>query len=192
MDGTLVKHGDGTYELDWNSMEVWQFNSNGNLVSDTDRSKNVVTYAYNGGNNLTTITDTQGRTTSFTRTGGYVTTMTDNAGSRSFGYAYDASNRLKTYTDASLRARKCPVRERGDAGASLDPARGGARRPHGGVVHRDAWRRHVGASDSGDAHVSLGHPAIRSRDHQLRSSRTSPVATPAMRLEPLPHSPSVS
>jgi YD repeat-containing protein len=94
MDNTLVKNGDGTYTLtDHASQEALHFNSSGLLTSDVDRAGNTISYTYTQnptcGAELTSITDTQGRTTSlaYDSTLCVVSSITDPAGRVStYGY----------------------------------------------------------------------------------------------------------
>lgn len=95
----LVGNGDGTYTLTFNaSAETYTFSSGGMLTADRDRNGNAIAYAYNANNTLASITDTQGRVTTFGYTGGNITSMTDSAG-RTYQYGYDGAGNLTSYID---------------------------------------------------------------------------------------------
>jgi YD repeat-containing protein len=65
LDATLVLNGNGTYTMTFHADESrYNFTSNGKLTSEADRNGNQITFAYTG-TTLNSITDTQGRTTSF-------------------------------------------------------------------------------------------------------------------------------
>ncbi|MDP9372012.1 MAG: DNRLRE domain-containing protein [Chloroflexota bacterium] len=104
---TLVQSGDGGYTLTFHhSGERYHFDGAGFLLAHADRNGNRLTFAYhynppgsvpNG--TLDSITDTQGRVTTFGyNASGYITAMTDPAG-RQYQYGYDANNDLVSYTD---------------------------------------------------------------------------------------------
>ncbi|MGH2441669.1 MAG: RHS repeat domain-containing protein [Chloroflexota bacterium] len=110
IDATLVQNGDNTYTLtDHATQEALHFDSNGTLLSDTDRSGNSLTYSYELINNQQVtyqITDTQGRQTTFYYGGPpagpeVVTSIVDPA-RRTFRYGYDSSfTHLTSYSDPS-------------------------------------------------------------------------------------------
>ncbi len=74
---TLVKNADGTYVISETNGRKGNFDVTGKIVSRADRNGNTFTFAYAGGN-LTSVTDSLGRTTTF---------------------SYDSSNKLSTITD---------------------------------------------------------------------------------------------
>lgn len=98
LDATLTNLG-GSYTLAFNTTsEKLSFNSSGVLLSDADRNGNTITYNRTAGQ-LTSITDSPGRTTSFTYNGsGQLTKITDMA-NRTYQYSYDASGNLASFTD---------------------------------------------------------------------------------------------
>ena len=103
IDATLSESSSVIYTLTFHaSGEVDTFDAGGYLQSQTDRAGNTLTFTYSGSTGpeqLTSITDTQGRTTSVTyNTAGYLSQITDPAG-RTYTYGYDSSNRLTSYTD---------------------------------------------------------------------------------------------
>jgi RHS repeat-associated protein len=91
IDATLEKQGDNTYLLKWHSKEQWKFDTAGKLQWMEDKNDNRITLNYVGGL-LTTITDTQGRTTTFTYAGTgpdqRIELVRDEAGGRNHDYAY--------------------------------------------------------------------------------------------------------
>src|SRR5258708_2242455 len=98
---TLTKvSSDGAYHLDFHkNQETYEFDSSGHFIDDEDKNGKHITYNYTNGQ-MTSITDTQGRTTTFTyNSGGHLTTITDPSG-RKVLYTYDASGNLATSTDA--------------------------------------------------------------------------------------------
>lgn len=110
LDATLVRNGDHTYTLTFNStQEKYKFSSDGlSFLYDTDRNGNQIAFAYNLSGSLASITDTQGRVTTFSyvaATGcsaptsdGFISQMTDPSG-RAFKYSYDSNCNLTTITD---------------------------------------------------------------------------------------------
>jgi len=100
IDATLTKPG-STYTLTFQkSGEKYNFSSGGFLTSDVDKNGNQISFAYNGNNNLVSITDTQGRVTTFAYTAQpfKVSSMTDSSG-RVYSYGYDGSSYVTSYTD---------------------------------------------------------------------------------------------
>ncbi|MDP9421078.1 MAG: DNRLRE domain-containing protein [Actinomycetota bacterium] len=106
---TMVKNPDGTYTLTSHGDSTrTTFSSSGYVKDFTDRNGNSVTFNYtydalSGESFMTSMTDTQGRVTTFERAGEYeVTKMTDSAGRvHQYGYTDDSfgNPRLSTYTD---------------------------------------------------------------------------------------------
>lgn len=97
MDNTLVKNGDGSYTLtDDTSQEAFHFNSNGLLTSDVDRVGNTISYGYTQdptcGAELTSITDTQNRTTSLTYNSNCVVTLISDPAGHTYQYGYTTAN----------------------------------------------------------------------------------------------------
>jgi RHS repeat-associated protein len=99
LDATLTKNPDGTYTLTAHGDSVSQnFDANGRLTSVVDANGNRVSFAYtansSSGNGyvLSSITDSQGRTTSFLYdSSAHLTQITDPAG-RLYKYAYSSSS----------------------------------------------------------------------------------------------------
>jgi len=118
LDATLVRNGDLTYTLSFNaSQEKYNFSTDGlSLLSDVDRNGNRISFAYNASGSLASMTDTQGRVTTFgyvaapagctaPTTSGFVNSMTDPAG-RKYQYAYDPNCNLTTLTDAANKVTR--------------------------------------------------------------------------------------
>lgn len=85
------------------------FNATGILTKALDRNANQISYAYNGAGDLATTTDTQGRTITYTysATTGRLTTIADNAGSRTVSLNYGTTGcvcALMSETDAAGKA----------------------------------------------------------------------------------------
>ena len=101
LNATLTKQSsDGAYHLDFHkNQETYEFDSSGRFIDDEDKNNKQITYNYTNGQ-MTSITDTQSRTTTFTyNSQGQLTTITDPSG-RKVLYTYDASGNLATSTDA--------------------------------------------------------------------------------------------
>jgi RHS repeat-associated protein len=95
---SLIKLGDGSYQLTRRDQVVYHFDSTGTLLSETDRNGNHLTFAYTSGR-LTTITDTVGRTVTLGYDGSGRLTSLSAPLSRTVTYAYDGSGRLASVTD---------------------------------------------------------------------------------------------
>lgn len=113
VDATLVRNGDLSYTLTFNlTQEKYNFSSDGlSFLSDVDKNGNRITFAYNASGSLASMTDTQGRVTTFgyvaapagctaPTTSGFVNAMTDPSG-RTYQYGYDSNCNLITVTDAA-------------------------------------------------------------------------------------------
>jgi RHS repeat-associated protein len=111
LDATLVKNGDGSYTLSFHqSAEVQIFGGDGNLVYDTDRNGNRLTFAYPDGRRVMTITATAGAAPANTATiayggpGGRVSSIAQTADgvTRTVFYSYDPNGiTLNSVTDAN-------------------------------------------------------------------------------------------
>ncbi|MDP9387296.1 MAG: DNRLRE domain-containing protein, partial [Actinomycetota bacterium] len=110
---TLTRHQSG---------EVFKFGTvpnagwtgRGFLSEIADRNGNKITLAYNTNHEVTSLTDTQGRSLSFGWTSGLLTSITDWTG-RTWSYGYDGSD-LVTYTDPDGKV----TNYRYDAGGRLN------------------------------------------------------------------------
>ncbi len=76
---------------------TYVFNSSGQLTSESDRNGNTTTFTYSSGQ-LATMTDASGRTLTFTWTGSNITKITD-PNSQSVTYTYDGSGNLASVTN---------------------------------------------------------------------------------------------
>ena len=104
IDAKLVREADESYLLQFDKSGVrYLFTKNGLLTSVKDQHNNTISLTYRELDSptpkLDTITDSQGRRVSFAHNGRFITGMTDQAGGRSYGYGYDAEDRLTGYTD---------------------------------------------------------------------------------------------
>jgi RHS repeat-associated protein len=72
--------------------------TSGKLSSITDTQGRTHTYTYAGSGRLDKITDSSGRYVDYNQTGSLLTSAVDGAG-KTTSYAYDANNRLQTLTD---------------------------------------------------------------------------------------------
>jgi RHS repeat-associated protein len=100
----LVKNGDGTYTLTYRKNgEKYLFNANGLLTQNKDRNDMAISVTYANSavkdTQVSSITDTQGRSLTYTYTSGRLTRITDST-SRQWDYGYDSTNTyLTSYTD---------------------------------------------------------------------------------------------
>lgn len=102
---TLVRNADTTFALTFHdSGERWLFNASGARTQVVDRNNNTISFAYGGpGGRVSTITDSQGRVTTFAyNADNLVASVTDPA-SRVHLYGYDGAKNLITYTDPALK-----------------------------------------------------------------------------------------
>jgi RHS repeat-associated protein len=102
---SIVKNTDGTFTRTLKEGTKTIFNTQGLQVAVTDRNSNTTTYVCNRQDNLTTITDPAGQTTTLTYTGGLLSTVTDPAG-RVTQFSHDGQGNLTgiTYADGSQAA----------------------------------------------------------------------------------------
>jgi len=98
VDAALVKQGDGSYVLTFDQTGSQQdFSSTGTLIAYKDKNGNTIAFNWSSGQ-LASITDSFGRTTSFTYNGsGQLTTITDPQ-NRTYQYSY-TSGKLTSFTD---------------------------------------------------------------------------------------------
>ena len=92
----LVKNGDGSYSITYPDGTVKKFNSQGQLISITDRNSNAITFAYSG-QELTTVIDTLGRPITYSYSSGRLMDVTDYLG-RTVTYTYDTTGNLTSVT----------------------------------------------------------------------------------------------
>jgi RHS repeat-associated protein len=125
LDAMLTTNADGSYTLTYNqSSEKYNFTAGGALISDVDRNGNKIVFAYDTSKRLASITDTQGRITTFSyanaANSNLITTIADPA-SRNFRYAYDTNSNLTAYTDPNLGVTKYGYDAVGDLTQVIDP-----------------------------------------------------------------------
>jgi len=112
VDADLIHNGDGTWTVSYHSTGgKLNFTSNGlYMTSDVDRNGDTISFAYNASGSLASMTDTQGRVTTFSyvngsytgcappTSSGFVSKITDPS-SRTYQFTYDTNCDLTTYTD---------------------------------------------------------------------------------------------
>jgi RHS repeat-associated protein len=98
---TLAPVSGGGWTLTFNqSGEVYTFSAAGNEIKDATANGEAINYSYNSNGTLNTITDTQGRVTTFSNyTGTDVGKITDPSG-RTIQYSYNSSGQLTGVTQA--------------------------------------------------------------------------------------------
>ncbi len=102
LNATLVANNDGTYTLTYHRTgEQLLFGTNSHLAADKDKNGNTISYSYNSTHDLLSITDTQGRVTTFTHNNAY-------------GSGNDPSGQLTSFTDPSGRLIQYGYNERGN------------------------------------------------------------------------------
>jgi RHS repeat-associated protein len=101
--GQVVKNADNSYTLTFKDGRVHQFNTNGKLVSFSDRYGNTITLTLNASGNPTTITDASGRTITFTYDSyTKIATMSDSLGTiATYVHAFMGRLTSVTYADGS-------------------------------------------------------------------------------------------
>jgi RHS repeat-associated protein len=101
VNADLVHNADGTWSLTYHaSSEKLTFTSGGYLIKDVDRNGVGLSLSYDTSNRLTSLTDANGRVTTFTYNSFGITKMTDPVG-RSVNVTYYSSGGLHTITDAT-------------------------------------------------------------------------------------------
>lgn len=93
----LVDNGDGTFHLDERFGEQMVFDKNNRITTYTDVDGNTMTFTYTN-DNLSKVQDAFGRSLTQNYTDGRISLVIDSAG-RSVSYGYDAKGNLITYTD---------------------------------------------------------------------------------------------
>lgn len=98
----LIKNANNTYTLETVNKAKMDFDTTGKIATYTHTNGVQVKYAYSG-NDLTSVTNSLGRSLTFTNTSGRITRVAD--GTRNVNYAYDtATGNLISFTDATLKA----------------------------------------------------------------------------------------
>ncbi len=96
---TLVQNQNGTCSITNKAQTVYNFASNGQLISIVDKNGNTVSLVYTG-SNLTSVVGSSGRTLSFSYdSSNRITSITDPLG-RTVSYTYDVNGNLASNTDA--------------------------------------------------------------------------------------------
>ncbi|MFL5692144.1 MAG: hypothetical protein ACJ795_10085, partial [Ktedonobacteraceae bacterium] len=107
LNATLVKNADGTYTLTFHrSGEKLTFGTNSHLASDKDQNGNTISYSYNSTHDLLSLTDSQGRVTTFTHNSAY-------------GSSSDPSGQITSLTDPAGRTVQYHYGERGNLASTL-------------------------------------------------------------------------
>ncbi|TLY13392.1 MAG: RHS repeat protein, partial [Thaumarchaeota archaeon] len=104
LDFKLVNNGNG-YTLYTSDGTICQFDSSKKLTSITDRTgNNVISFAYGANNYVSQVTDTLGRTVTFSYTNNQLTSITSGGRTWTYGYSVndlvsvtDPLNRVTTY-----------------------------------------------------------------------------------------------
>ena len=97
----LTRNADTSYSHESVNKAKLNFDTAGKATSYVHPSGVQVSFTYSG-NDLTQVKNSLGRTLTLTTTSGRVTNVSD--GTRSVGYAYDASGNLATFTDSTAKA----------------------------------------------------------------------------------------
>ncbi len=97
---TLVHNGDGSWTFVRRHKDTFSFNSSGRLTQEQDLNGYVTALAYDGSDQLTTVTDPAGRKLTFAYSGNHVSSVTDPLG-RVVTYAYDGEGNLTDVTDVN-------------------------------------------------------------------------------------------
>ena len=99
VQSTLVNNS-GAYTFEGNDQKRYVFNSSGQLTQEIDRNGYTTTLTYSG-SELSTVTDPDGRTLTFSYgSDGDISSVTD-PGGRTISFAYDPSGNLSTATNAA-------------------------------------------------------------------------------------------
>ena len=93
---TLVKNGDGSYDLTKRNDITIHFDSSGKATTLTDPDTSQKTFSYTG-DQLNTVTDEYARTLTYTWTSGRISSVTDGSRTVSFGYT---SGNMMSFIDA--------------------------------------------------------------------------------------------
>ncbi|GHH39216.1 RHS repeat protein [Lentzea cavernae] len=97
---TMTENADGSYTAKFvETGETWAFNSDGWPLNRKDRNGNAITYHYQSDGTLASLTDSQGRVTTFQSSGGNITRITDPSGTVVGNYSFDSDGRLTQLTD---------------------------------------------------------------------------------------------
>ena len=102
--GTLVKNGDGSFDLTQKDQTRYHFDAAGRLAWAEDKNTNRTTLTYDGQDRLVTVAEPAGRTLTFAYTSPFganlISRVTDHT-ARTVLYAYDANADLVSVTDVT-------------------------------------------------------------------------------------------
>jgi RHS repeat-associated protein len=114
-----------SYVLTFHSGEHWYFDNQGQFLADADPNNNQITYTRDPKvpTAVTQATDTHGRTFTYSYgANGYVSGVTDNAGSRGVSYTQNSSGQLTGYKDAAGNSTGYSYDSNGNLTQITDPA----------------------------------------------------------------------
>lgn len=101
---SLTHNADGTYTFKrLQDQESFIFSSTGLLLSMSDRNHYTTVLAYNASNELTTVTDPEGRTLNFTFGANNLISQVADPSGRVVSFSYDGTNDLTSITDPLSR-----------------------------------------------------------------------------------------
>lgn len=101
LNAVLTRSSGGSFQLKFNrDGQLLNFSPTGVLTSNVDRNGNAISFAYSNDATLASMTDTQGRQTTFAYEGPRVHETTDPSGRHNI-YTYDGSGNLIQYSDSS-------------------------------------------------------------------------------------------
>lgn len=104
-----------------NGITTYTYDTNSNLLSETDPLNRTTSYTYDSAGNRTTVTDAMGRATLYTYNGfAQVTSVTDPVGHATI-YTYDLTGNLTSMTDASGAITGYEYDEAGNVTAMIKP-----------------------------------------------------------------------
>jgi RHS repeat-associated protein len=124
----LTHNSNGTWTLVRNHLETLVFNSDGNLISQSDRNGATTTLTYNAGK-LNTVTNAEGRSFTYTWTGSRITKVTD-SGSREVNYTYNGNGELTKVVGADGATWNYTYDSNHRLLTQLDPNQDGSSTPH--------------------------------------------------------------
>jgi len=96
----LTRNAQGILSYETRNKARLDFNENGKIISYTQANGLRVNFTYSG-NDLTQVSNSLGRTLTFSHASGRITQVAD--GSRNVKYVYDAQGNLTTFTDATSK-----------------------------------------------------------------------------------------
>jgi RHS repeat-associated protein len=97
---SLITNLDGTFTVEAPQRLKWNFNSAGSLATYVDPKGMTVTYSYDTSNRVTGVINGLGRSLTLTYTGSQLTSVSDGNG-RSVSFTVDSNDTLTQFTDAN-------------------------------------------------------------------------------------------